>query len=125
MIKKKIGIGIFCFGDDYYFKGTLEKIQHILNYGFSCFILTDEPDYFENYLEEEYKKTRGWGHSVYKDAVNLALDAGVKKLGLFHHNQERFDTEIDEIVNDCQEEITRRGKKMECFAVGQSMEIKL
>jgi len=77
------------------------------------------------FKEEEYKKTRGWGHSVYKDAVNLALDAGVKKLGLFHHNQERFDTEIDEIVNDCQEEITRRGKKMECFAVGQSMEFNL
>ena len=77
------------------------------------------------FKEEEYKKTRGWGHSVYKDALNLALDAGVKKLGLFHHNQERFDTEIDEIVNYCQEEINRRGKKMECFAVGQSMEFKL
>ena len=77
------------------------------------------------YKEEEYKKTRSWGHSVYKDAVNLALDAGVKKLGLFHHNQERFDAEIDEIVNDCREEITMRGKKMECFAVGQSMEFNL
>ena len=50
------------------------------------------------YNEEEYKKTRGWGHSVYKDALNLAMDAGVKKLGLFHHNQERFDDEIDAIV---------------------------
>jgi phosphoribosyl 1,2-cyclic phosphodiesterase len=77
------------------------------------------------YNEEEYKKTRSWGHSFYKDALNLALDAGVKKLGLFHHNQERLDTGIDAIVNDCHEEISRRGKKMECFAVGQSMEIKL
>ena len=77
------------------------------------------------YKEDEYKKTRSWGHSVYKDALNLALDAGVKKLGLFHHNQERFDTEIDEIVNDCQKEIARRGKKMECVAVGQSMEFNL
>ena len=31
------------------------------------------------YNEEEYKKTRSWGHSVYIDALNLALDAGVKK----------------------------------------------
>ena len=77
------------------------------------------------YNEEEYKKTRSWGHSFYKDALNLALDAGVKKLGLFHHNQERLDTGIDAIVNDCHEEISRRGKKMECFAVEQSMEIKL
>ena len=75
--------------------------------------------------EEEYKQTRGWGHSFYKDALNLAMDAGVKKLGLFHHNQERIDDEIDAIVNDCREIITKRGKKLECFAVGQSMEFKL
>jgi phosphoribosyl 1,2-cyclic phosphodiesterase len=77
------------------------------------------------YNEEEYKKTRSWGHSAYKDALNLALDAGVKKLGLFHHNQERIDTGIDAIVKDCHAEISRRGKKMECFAVAQSMEFKL
>jgi phosphoribosyl 1,2-cyclic phosphodiesterase len=77
------------------------------------------------YNEEEYKKTRSWGHSVYKDALNLAMDAEVKKLGLFHHNQERLDAEIDAIVDDCREIINRRGKKMECFAVGQSMEFKL
>jgi len=77
------------------------------------------------YKEEEYKKTRGWGHSFYKDALNLALDAGVKKLGLFHHNQERIDDEIDAIVNNCHEVINKSGKNMECFAVGQSMEFKL
>jgi ribonuclease BN (tRNA processing enzyme) len=75
--------------------------------------------------EEEYKQTRGWGHSVYKDALNLALDAGVKKLGLFHHNQERIDDEIDAIVNDCHEIINKSGKKLECLAVGQSTEFKL
>jgi phosphoribosyl 1,2-cyclic phosphodiesterase len=77
------------------------------------------------YNEEEYKKTRSWGHSVYIDALNLALDAGVKKLGLFHHNQERLDTGIDAIVKDCHKVIKKRGKKMKCFAVGQSMEFKL
>jgi phosphoribosyl 1,2-cyclic phosphodiesterase len=75
--------------------------------------------------EEEYKQTRGWGHSFYKDALNLALDAGVKKLGLFHHNQERIDDEIDAIVNDCREIIIKSGKNLECSAVGQSMEFKL
>jgi ribonuclease BN (tRNA processing enzyme) len=77
------------------------------------------------YKEGEYKKTRSWGHSVYTDALNLALDAGVKKLGLFHHNQERMDDEIDTIVNDCRKVINKSGKYMECFAVGQSMEFKL
>jgi ribonuclease BN (tRNA processing enzyme) len=77
------------------------------------------------YKEEEYKKTRGWGHSFYKDTLNLAIEAGVKKLGLFHHNQERIDADIDAIVNDCRKEIERRGHNLECFAVGQSMEFKL
>jgi ribonuclease BN (tRNA processing enzyme) len=75
--------------------------------------------------EEEYKQTRGWGHSVYKDALNLALDAGVKKLGLFHHNQERFDAEIDVLVTECHKAISQRGMDLECFAVSQSMELVL
>jgi len=77
------------------------------------------------YNDEEYTKTRGWGHSSYKDALELAMAAGVEKLGLFHHNQERMDTEIDEIVRDCQNIIKANGKKMKCVAVGQSMEFKL
>jgi phosphoribosyl 1,2-cyclic phosphodiesterase len=104
----------------YKHEGGLD-FQDYLNFSRGADLLIHDAEY----KEEEYKKTRSWGHSVYKDALNLALDAGVKKLGLFHHNQERFDTEIDAMVNDCQEEITRRGKKMECFAVGQSMEFKL
>jgi phosphoribosyl 1,2-cyclic phosphodiesterase len=77
------------------------------------------------YQEDEYKKTRGWGHSLYKDVLRLALEGGVNKLGLFHHNQERVDDEVDAIVNDCRGTITSSGKKLECFAVGQSMEFKL
>lgn len=77
------------------------------------------------YKEEEYKRTRSWGHSMYKDVLRLALDAGVKQLGLFHHNQERIDSEIDAIVSDCGKIIKKSGKRMECFAVGQSMEFRL
>jgi phosphoribosyl 1,2-cyclic phosphodiesterase len=75
--------------------------------------------------EEEYKQTRGWGHSLYTDTLNLALDAGVGKLGLFHHNQERLDDEIDAIVADCRKIISRSKKNIECFAIWQSMELTL
>jgi phosphoribosyl 1,2-cyclic phosphodiesterase len=77
------------------------------------------------YNEEEYKRTRGWGHSLYKDVLKLAFEAGVNRLGLFHHNQERIDAEVDDIVSDCRKIIKKSGKKLECFAVGQSMEFKL
>lgn len=41
-----IGIGIFCFGEEYYFKGAIDKIKHILDEGYHCYILTDTPEYF-------------------------------------------------------------------------------
>lgn len=77
------------------------------------------------YNEEEYRHTVGWGHSIYKDALHLALDAGVKTLGLYHHNQERTDDAIDAIVAKCQKIIQDRGVDLECFAVRQDMEINL
>lgn len=45
----KIGFGIFCFGDDYYYTGTFKKIISILNCGYSCYVLTDQPDRFSEY----------------------------------------------------------------------------
>lgn len=72
---------------------------------------------------EEYQQTRMWGHSLYTDALRLALDAGVKSLGFFHHNQERTDEEVDEIVADCRR--TAAGSPLSCFAVHQDMEIVL
>lgn len=42
----KIGFGILCFGDVKYFEGTVHKINNLLNFGFKCYILTDNPDFF-------------------------------------------------------------------------------
>ena len=77
------------------------------------------------YTEEDYKRTKGWGHSVYKDTLSLALEAKVKKLGLFHHNQERTDEGVDQIVEDCHKIIEETHSSLECFAVSQDMEIRL
>ncbi|MFQ5354833.1 MAG: MBL fold metallo-hydrolase [Thermodesulfobacteriota bacterium] len=77
------------------------------------------------YRRDEYKKTKGWGHSAYLDAVKLGLDAGVKALGLFHHNQERTDSEINSIVDECREVIAENGSKMKCFAVARGYEATL
>jgi phosphoribosyl 1,2-cyclic phosphodiesterase len=76
------------------------------------------------YLDEEYPKRRGWGHSTIEQATSLALDAGVKQLGLFHHNQERIDTEVDNLVALSRRIIRERKSSLECFAVHQAMELK-
>ena len=77
------------------------------------------------YREDEYELTRAWGHSVYKQALQLAIDAGVKKFGLFHHNQERSDREVDDMVADCRRIVREQGATLECFAVYQDLEITL
>jgi phosphoribosyl 1,2-cyclic phosphodiesterase len=75
------------------------------------------------YRTEDYRLTRTWGHSVYTDALRLALDAGVARLGLFHHNQERTDQAVEEMVEDCRRVAT--GRSLQCFAMHQDMEIAL
>lgn len=77
------------------------------------------------YLDEEYPKRRGWGHSTIEQATRLALDAEVGQLGLFHHNQDRHDHEIDAMVARCQSIIGARRSALTCFAVHQSMELML
>ena len=73
------------------------------------------------YTPEEYKTTREWGHSVYTDVVDLALAAKVRRLGLFHLNQDRTDDDVDRMVAACRERIAVAGVPMECFAVGADM----
>ena len=75
------------------------------------------------YTDEEYRRTRGWGHSTYREAVDLAIDAGVGRLGLFHHNPDRTDDDLDRQVDLCHKHIRRSGSPLECFACAEGMVI--
>ncbi|MFA6455228.1 MAG: MBL fold metallo-hydrolase [Bacteroidota bacterium] len=75
------------------------------------------------YLDSEYETTRGWGHSTIKDAVDLALDAGVRQLGLFHHDPDRTDDELDALVDWCRQYIKSQNRSLECFACAEGMEL--
>lgn len=77
------------------------------------------------YRPEDYALRKGWGHSIYEDALKLALDAKVKAFGLFHHNQGRTDAAVDELVRDCHGIIEEAGVSLDCFAMAQDMEITL
>jgi len=73
------------------------------------------------YLPEEYPSKIEWGHSVFTETLDLAIEAGVKKFGLFHLNQERTDQQVDEMVESCRRTIAARNHHLECFAVGCDM----
>lgn len=74
------------------------------------------------YTDEDYAVTRGWGHSLYTDALRLALEAGVARFALFHHNQDRSDKELDAMVADCRRRAAAAGSSLECFAASQTWE---
>lgn len=77
------------------------------------------------FKRKEYEDTQGWGHSVYLDTLKLAIDAGVKTLGLFHHNQDRTDSEVDEMEAECRRIIKEKGLDLEVVAIGAGMEFNL
>ncbi|HSQ03181.1 MAG TPA: MBL fold metallo-hydrolase [Burkholderiales bacterium] len=77
------------------------------------------------YTDEEYQRTRGWGHSTFSAATALAMDARVKRVGLFHHDPDRTDDALDEQLKRCHEHITRRDATTECFIVAEGMQIEL
>jgi phosphoribosyl 1,2-cyclic phosphodiesterase len=60
--------------------------------------------YDAQYLPEEYEaKKRGWGHSHWREAINIVMESGAKELVLFHHDPDHSDDCIDNIVRTASE----------------------
>lgn len=77
------------------------------------------------FTPEEYPTKTGWGHSSCTDVLELAMNANVKSLGLFHINQERSDDAMDQMVEMCKDIILKRPSSMTCFGVAFGMEFNL
>ena len=73
------------------------------------------------YRSDEYRNFVGWGHSTYEDAVELAIEAEVDRLVLFHHHPERTDDEVDRCVASCRELVQARGARLEVIAAAEGM----
>jgi ribonuclease BN (tRNA processing enzyme) len=54
------------------------------------------------YTSDELKMKKGWGHSSWEQAIEVAEQAGVKKLALFHHDPEHNDTFLSNMEMECQ-----------------------
>lgn len=50
------------------------------------------------YTENEMPAKHGWGHSLISQVRQLAVDAQVKSLVMYHHDPERTDSELDEVA---------------------------
>jgi phosphoribosyl 1,2-cyclic phosphodiesterase len=71
------------------------------------------------YTPEELKDRKGWGHSSWEQAVEVAELAGVKKLALFHHDPEHS----DEFLLKVEQEVQKRMST--AFFAREGMEIEL
>ncbi|MFV1973117.1 MAG: MBL fold metallo-hydrolase [Thiohalobacterales bacterium] len=77
------------------------------------------------YLESDMPHKHGWGHSLVTQVRQLAVDAEVGCLAMFHHDPDRTDTEIDFIQQD--NESFFRGRKAPSVSVcaAERMQIRL
>ncbi len=71
------------------------------------------------YTPEELPKYRGWGHSSWKQAIEVAQLAGVKKLYMTHHDPEHNDDFIRAEEKKCQAIFKN------CFFAREGDEIKI
>ncbi len=77
------------------------------------------------YDRAEYKKHTGWGHGCVDDSVALALQAGVKKLILFHHDPDHDDRKIDAFVKHARALVKKQKAKLKVEAAREGMTIEL
>jgi phosphoribosyl 1,2-cyclic phosphodiesterase len=60
--------------------------------------------YDAQYLPEEYAaRKQGWGHSHWREAINVVMESGAKELILFHHDPDHSDSCIDSVVRQARE----------------------
>ncbi len=75
------------------------------------------------YTQADYDKKRGWGHSCYIDTINIAIDADVKELYLFHHDPNYDDDAIAAIHKHSNEIIKEKGSSLICHIAKEGMVI--
>jgi phosphoribosyl 1,2-cyclic phosphodiesterase len=79
------------------------------------------------YTFEESIHKEDWGHSSALIGIDFAIQANIKRLALFHHEPERDDYEIEEIVDKSIEyrKINYPATDLEIFPAIEGMEIQL
>ncbi len=75
------------------------------------------------YTSDELERYRGWGHSSNLEAIEIATEAGVKQLVMFHHRPEHDDDQVDIMVQETQE--AAAGSGVDVVAAHEGMEITL
>jgi ribonuclease BN (tRNA processing enzyme) len=71
------------------------------------------------YTPEELKTKRGWGHSSWEQAVQVALEAKVERLALFHHDPDHDDAFLMKVEVEAQRLFSN------CFMAREGLEVEV
>jgi phosphoribosyl 1,2-cyclic phosphodiesterase/CheY-like chemotaxis protein len=77
------------------------------------------------YLAAEYPDRVGWGHSTVEYVVDVANRAGVGTVALYHHDPNRTDEHLDEVVELARARATAHGYAGDVIAASEGMRIDL
>lgn len=71
------------------------------------------------YTPEELPNYKGWGHSSWEQAIQVAEKANVKRLYLTHHDPDHDDLFLQKVEHQCQARFSN------CFLAREGMEIQV
>jgi len=75
------------------------------------------------YTASEYRDKIGWGHSPVEYAVEIALAAHARHLVLFHHDVDRTDAQVTELVQAARAMVQQRGGGLLVSAAAEGLEL--
>ena len=75
------------------------------------------------YSPEEYVQRRGWGHGSTDYVTDVAVEAGAKRMALFHHEPTHTDDDLDRMVDFARARAAEVGSKVEIFAAAEGQEL--
>ena len=77
------------------------------------------------YTEDDMPHKHGWGHSLISQVRQLATDAEVGALIMFHHDPDRSDSELDEIQIENASYFKGKRAPAKSYCAAEGMQIKL
>ncbi len=77
------------------------------------------------YTEDDMPHKHGWGHSLISQVRQLAIDAEVGTLVMFHHDPDRNDAELDEIQIENESYFKHKRAPAKSICAAEGMRIKL
>jgi phosphoribosyl 1,2-cyclic phosphodiesterase len=77
------------------------------------------------FTESEYPKKIGWGHSRATTAVDLAVQANVEQLAVFHHDPMQSDRDVEDKIANARARAAKMCPDLIVFGAREGVELKI